>query len=71
MYMYAIYEETELFESIFSDFKEGKHCPSKIKCMRFKFNVGIVLLKLYGWKDVRIKNVLEEKVFQTLEKSNS
>ena len=25
----------------------------------------------YGWKDARIKNVQEEKVFQTLEKGNS
>ena len=37
----------------------------------FDKNPLLFLLKQYGWKDTRIKNVLEEKVFQTLEKGNS
>ena len=44
MYMYAIYEETGLCESTFSDFKEGKRCPSKSICRTFKFNAGIALV---------------------------
>ena len=39
--MYAIYEETRLCESTFSDFKESKRCPSKSKWTTFKFNAGM------------------------------